>query len=200
MSRRRCLTVTAAVMLALLAQTAWAYDAAETFKKGTYVLSLEGGGGAQHNIEGQRFQSHLEFWNAGIRLGYIPWGPVDAKAVSGAFDIGLEPYYQRYTRPVNAQFGGLAVSFRYHFLALGRFVPYVELFGAVGGTDLKVREINSRFTFLVHGGLGAEYFVTDRAAVYLGFMEQHVSNGNTSRPNRGFESPTGVAGIAFFFP
>jgi len=48
--------------------------------------------------------------------------------------------------------------------------------------------------------VGASYFLTDRIAPYVGYRIQHVSNGNTSSPNRGFESHTGVAGVSFYFP
>jgi hypothetical protein len=79
-------------------------------------------------------------------------------------------------------------------------VPYLEVGGAAGGTDLQVREINSAFAFLLFGGLGASIFISNKTALYAGYRYQHVSNGNTNRPNRGFESNVGVAGISFFFP
>jgi hypothetical protein len=41
--------------------------------------------------------------------------------------------------------------------------------------------------------------VTDRTAIYAGYRWTHVSNGNTSDPNRGFESHTGVLGMSLFF-
>jgi opacity protein-like surface antigen len=78
-------------------------------------------------------------------------------------------------------------------------VPYAEVAGFAGGTDLKVAEIRSNFTFLVFGGAGASVFVTDHTAVYGGYRYQHVSNGNTDRPNRGLESHTGVVGVSFYF-
>ncbi len=202
MTRPRAVAPIGAVLLVLatLAGPASAYDPSTTFTKGAYVLSVEGGGGTQHNVEDQRFQTGLEFWNAGVRLGYLPWGAAFSGPLRGAFEVGLEPFYQQYTEPEHRFFAGLGLSARYHFLGLGRFVPYAELFGAAGGTDLKVVEIRSTFTFLVHGGVGAEVMLTDRTALYAGYRMQHVSNGNTSDPNRGFESHGGVAGVSFFFP
>ena len=41
--------------------------------------------------------------------------------------------------------------------------------------------------------------MADRTAVYAGYRYQHVSNGNTNKPNRGFESNVGVVGMSFFF-
>lgn len=189
-----------AVALVSLVGSAWAFDSEATFTKGTLVLSVEGGGGSQHNLEGQPFQTGLEFWNAGVRVAVLPFGTLLSGPLHGALEVGLEPFYQRYTRPVDAFFGGLGASFRYHFLSLGRVVPYVEVFGAAGGTDLQIREIDSTFTFLLFGGVGASIFVTDHAAIYAGYRLQHVSNGNTAQPNRGFESHTGVAGVSIFFP
>jgi lipid A 3-O-deacylase len=134
-----------------------------------------------------------------VRAGFVPWGAVGPGVLRGALEVGLEPFYQRYTDPVDAYFAGLALVGRYHFLSLGRVVPYAELFAAAGGTNLRVVEIDSDFTFLLQGGLGLSVFVTDYVAVYGGYRFQHVSNGNTELPNRGFESHTGVAGVSWYF-
>ena len=174
------------------------FDAVQTFAPGTFVLSLESGGGSQSNLEGNG-ETGLEFWNAGVRFGLLPWGVVGSGIFRGALEVGLEPFYQRYTDPVRAYFAGLAAVGRYHFLSLGRVVPYAELFGAAGGTNLRVPEIDSDFTFLLQGGVGLSVFVTDRLAIYGGYRFQHVSNGNTDDPNRGFESHTGVAGVSYYF-
>ena len=67
-----------------------------------------------------------------------------------------------------------------------------------GGTSLRVPEINSSFTFVLEGGAGLAYFVTDKVAVNFGYRFQHISNGNTSSPNRGFNSDSGVIGVSYF--
>ena len=94
---------------------------------------------------------------------------------------------------------GLTAVARYHFLPLGIFVPYLELGAGPGSTDLKVREINSDFAFLLFGGAGAQVFLSESLALYGGYRLVHISNGNTSRPNRGFEANTGVGGLSFYF-
>jgi Lipid A 3-O-deacylase (PagL) len=195
-----------AVVIALLAMIAlspygvFGYDSNETFRKGAFVLSAEGGGGHQHDLEGHPDETGLTFLNGGVRLSFLPFGPTFRGPAYGALEIGLEPFAQGYIDPVRAYFAGLAAVGRYHFLSLSRFVPYVEVAGAAGGTTLRVREIDSTFTFLIFGGVGASYFLTDHTALYAGYRLQHVSNGNTSLPNRGFESHTGVAGVSIYFP
>ena len=187
------------VLLASLA-VARAYDPKEAFMQGSIVISPEVGYGHQYKNEDKSRYTGVEFLNAGVRFGWLPFAPLAAKSpFYGSLELGLEPFYQQYIDPEVEYFAGLGATARYHFLSLGRFVPYVE--GAVfaGGTNLRIFEIRSDFSFLLWAGAGASYFVTDRTAIYTGYRFQHVSNGNTSTPNRGFESHTGVAGVSFFF-
>ncbi len=194
-------TIISIVALLLAAAPAWAFDAEQTFKKGTFMLSGEGAYGWQFNSEHKRNATYVEFYDAGVRFSLLPLDTIARSSfLYGALEVGLEPLYQHYTTPKQAFWAGLAAVGRYHFLGLGRVVPYAEVGGAAGGTDLEVREINSTFAFLVFGGLGASIFISNKTALYAGYRFQHVSNGNTSRPNRGFEAQIGVAGISFFFP
>jgi hypothetical protein len=188
------------VAVGLVPAIAAAFDPEETFHKGAVLLSVEGGGGVENNFE--PLDSRIEFWNVGARLSVIPFGTTGSgrlhDALYGALEVGLELLLQQYTYPSDAEWAGLALVGRYHFLSLGRFVPWVEVLGAAGGTGLKVAEIRSSFAFLLDGGVGASYFLTDRSALYVGYRLQHISNGNTSTPNFGFESHTGVVGMTFF--
>jgi hypothetical protein len=182
-----------------LGSPAWAFDPEHTFGKGAYVVSVEGGYGAKFDLEGMREQSDVTFFNLGLRFSLLPLGASGPGPLYGALEVGLEPVYQRYTEPKSAFWAGLAAVFRYHFLALGRVVPYAELAGAAGGTDLRVPEIDSAFSFLVWGGVGASVFLTDSTAVYCGYRLAHNSNGNTSDPNRGWQAHVGVAGVSYYF-
>ena len=190
---------TALLALTALAAPARAFDSGQTFTKGAYVVSAESGYGAQFNLEGKRTQSDLEFFDLGVRVSVLPFGTSGAGPLYGALEVGLEPFYLRYTEPGSAFWAGLAAVFRYHFLTLGRVVPYVELAGAAGGTDLKVPEINSTFAFLVWGGVGASVFLTDSTAVYAGYRLAHNSNGNTSDPNRGWQAHVAAVGVSYYF-
>jgi len=188
------------VLAAIAAATpAAAFDTDAVFRKGTRILSVEGGGGVQDNLDGPTL-SDLELANAGVRLGFLPYDPWFTGLARGVLEIGLEPFFQLYRQHPDAHFGGLGVELRYHFLAFGRVVPYVELFGAAGGTDLKIPEIDSAFALMAQGGIGVSVFLTDWVALYAGYRLQHVSNAHVSTPNRGFEAHLGVAGLSIFFP
>ncbi len=200
-TRRIAVVAVLTIGLAASGSPAAAVGPQQTFKTGAFVLSLDGGSGTQNNLEHKRVQTGLDLWYLQGRASILPFGTSGNDGVFyGAFEAGLEPIYQKYTGPVDAYFAGLGLAARYHFLSLGGFVPYLELGAAVGGTNLRVIEIDSSFAFRLYGGLGASLFVTDSVALYGGYRMVHISNGNTSRPNRGFEADTGVAGVSFFFP
>lgn len=191
--------VVALPLILLVVAPALGFDANQTFSKGTTLLSVEGGGGHQSNLQGHRVQTGLDLWYLGVRYSLLPFEPAGPGILRGSFEAGLEPIFQKYVGPKDAFFAGLGAQARWHFLSLGRFVPYVEGGAAAGGTDLRAIEINSDFAFLLNVGVGASLFVTDRVALYGGYRLIHVSNGNTSRPNRGFEAHTGLAGVSYFF-
>jgi len=182
-----------------LAPPASAFDTAQTFSRGSYVVSFEGGYGAQSNIEGFAALSDLRFLTLGFRSSILPFGPTGPGLLRGALEVGLEPMYHGYTDPTRAYWAGLGGVLRYHMLPLGRLVPYAELGGGVGGGNLSAPEISSTFSFVAWGGLGGSVFLNGATALYAGYRFLHNSNGNTATPNRGWESHVGVAGVSYYF-
>src|SRR5207247_10428078 len=144
-------------MVAASPESALGYDSSETFRRGAYVLSVEGGGGGQHDVASHPDETGLEVLNGGVRLSVLPFGPTGRGLVYGALEIGLEPFAQGYIDPVRAYFVGLAAVGRDHFLSLGRFVPYVDVAGAAGGATLGVRETGSGVTLRDFVDLGGPY-------------------------------------------
>ena len=178
---------------------AGAFDGDKTFAKGTVIFSLEAGGGEQNNIEGHDRISNLSFVNFTPRLSILPFDPIGPGWLHGALETGLEGWFQYYLAPHEATAQGLKAAFRYHFLSVGALVPYVEVTAGVGGSSLKVMEIRSTLNFVLEGGAGLSYFLSDNLALTVGYRFQHVSNGDTSQPNIGFEADTGTVGVSYFF-
>jgi Lipid A 3-O-deacylase (PagL) len=186
--------------LTAVTSPAQAFDPERTFTPGAFVLSLGGGGGEQAGFSAGSREA-IDLWWVDGRASWVPFGTVGGDGpFYGALEAGLEPIYQQYSGRASGYWAGLGLTTRYHFLALGRFVPYVEVGAAAGGTSLRVVEIESSFAFRLYGGVGASLFVTDRTAIYAGYRILHVSNGNTSQPNRGFEANAGMLGVSFYFP
>jgi len=189
----------AATAVLSLARPAPAYDPEATFARGTTIFGLQVGGGAANNVEGHRDVSDISFITETPRLSYLFFSPFGSGLLRSAFEPGLEGWFQQYLSPHSATAQGLKVTGRYHFIGLGRFVPYLVGTGGGGGTSLRVPEIDSTFTFVLEAGAGLSYFVTDALALNAGYRFQHISNGHTSDRNRGFNSDSGVVGVSFYF-
>ena len=189
----------AAMAVLSLARPAPAYDPEVTFARGTTIFGLQVGGGAANNVEGHRTVSDISFITETPRLSYLFFSPFGSGLLRSAFEPGVEGWFQQYLSPHSATAQGLKVTGRYHFIGLGRLVPYLEATAGAGGTSLRVPEIDSTFTFVLEAGAGLSYFVTDSLALNAGYRFQHISNGHTSDPNRGFNSDSGVVGVSYHF-
>lgn len=183
----------------LLPTAAQAFDAESAFTKGTAIVGLQIGGGAQNNIADDPAITGISFLNVTPRLSYVPFEPFGSGWLRSAIEPGLEGWFQYYLEPRAFTAEGLKAALRYHFLGVGRLVPYLEVTAGAGGTNLNVPEIRSHFTFVLEGGAGISYFVTPAVALNLGYRLQHLSNGGTGHPNRGVNSNTGVLGVSYFF-
>jgi len=119
----------------------------------------------------------------------------------GQVSIGAEVVNIQFLEPVSAHGFGFAPRIKYTFVALDRIRPYAEFAGGPFWTDLagKIPEESSRFNFVLTAGLGVSYFLTDRAALNVGYRFQHISNGGTRYPNLGLNASLPFGGFSFFF-
>ena len=198
--RRRGVSA-AVVMLAVLALVcpAAGFDPEATFAKGATVFGLQVGGGVANGIEGHRTLSDISFLNATPRVSYLLFSPFGSGLLRSALEPGVEGWFQYYLSPNEATAEGLKLAMRYHLIGFGRLVPYFEVIAGAGGTSLRVKEIDSAFTFVLEAGGGLSYFIKDTVSLNAGYRFQHISNGHTSSPNRGFNSDTGIGGVSFYF-
>ena len=189
----------ATLAMVSLVRPAAAFDPEAPFARGTTIFGLQVGGGAANDIEGHHYASDISFITETPRLSYLFFSPFGSGLLRSAFEPGLEGWFQQYLSPHSATAQGLKVTGRYHLIGLGRFVPYLEGTAGAGGTSLRVPEIDSTFTFVLEAGAGLSCFVTDKLAINAGYRFQHISNGHTSTPNRGFNSDSGVVGVSYYF-
>jgi hypothetical protein len=191
----------AAVTLAVLAVVcpAPAFDPEAAFARGTMIFGLQVGGGAANNLEDHRTISDISFVNVSPRVSYLFFSPFGSGLLRSAVEPGVEGWFQYYLSPKETPAEGLKLAMRYHLIGFGRLVPYLEVNGGAGGTNLRVKEMDSTFTFVLEAGAGVSYFIRDTVALNVGYRFQHISNGHTSTPNRGFNSDTGIGGVSFHF-
>lgn len=67
-----------------------AFDPHQAFAKGAWELSVESGYGEQVNL-GDATITELEFFNAGLRLGFFPWGIRGSGPLRERWRLGSSP-------------------------------------------------------------------------------------------------------------
>ena len=171
------LMVAAALAVLALVRPVPAYDPEAAFATGTTVFGVQVGGGAANNVEGHRTVSNISFLTTITRVSHLFFSPFGSGLLRSAVEPGIEGWFQYYLSPKEATAQGLKLAMRYHLIGFGRLVPYLD----------------------ATAGAGVSYFVTDTVALNAGYRVQHISNGHTSHPNRGFNSDSGIGGVSFYF-
>ena len=190
-----------AVLIAawLLPSTAVAFDAADSLRKGAFVLSLQAGGGSLN----QALEAHDHgSWYVSFlpRLTYVPIDPVGSGWLRGTLEAGAEGWLQFFREPAETAAEGLKAVARYDFVGFGRFVPYVELLIGAGYKNFRPWDNPSSFTFVLEAGVGASYMLTPPVAITAGYRFQHLSNAGIGERNRGYNYDGGMVGVSIFFP
>ena len=127
--------------------------------------------------------------------------PVGDSWYRGQVSLGAEMVYIQFQEPFVTHGVGFTPKIKYSFVALDRIRPYAEFAGGPFWTDLagKIPEESSRFNFVLTAGVGISYFLTDRAALNVGYRFHHISNGGTRYPNLGLNASLPFGGFSFFF-
>jgi lipid A 3-O-deacylase len=127
--------------------------------------------------------------------------PVGDSWYRGQVSLGAEMVYIQFQEPFVTHGIGFTPKIKYSLVALDRIRPYAEFAGGPFWTDLagKIPEESSRFNFVLTAGFGISYFLTDRAALNVGYRFHHISNGGTGSPNLGLNASLPLGGFSFFF-
>jgi lipid A 3-O-deacylase len=127
--------------------------------------------------------------------------PIGNSWYRGQISLGAEMVYIQFQEPFVTHGVGFAPKIKYTFVALDRIRPYAEFAGGPFWTDLtgKIPEESSQFNFVLMAGFGVSYFLTDQAALNVGYRFNHISNAGTSYPNIGLNASLPYGGFSFFF-
>jgi hypothetical protein len=206
----------AGFLLLTIASNVSAFDTDNAFPPMAKAISVEGA--LAHYSSGRLAGAYINAWNVGARFSVLPFGVIHNHKVlhgwlDGAFEVGLEPTFQRFNS-VHQNFAGVLLELRYYLVRLsyGPFVPWIG--GAIGPgySDLNVgrldddSKLEGPFMALIKGEVGISWLIDNKRAVYAGLEAQHVSNGGLNGRDEGMtknlslNTPWGmVVGFSWFF-
>ena len=127
--------------------------------------------------------------------------PLGSSWYRGQVSVGAEMVYIQFQEPVLTHGVGFTPKIKYTFVAGDRIRPYAEFAGGPFWTDLtgKIPEESGEFNFILSAGFGVSYFLTDQAALNIGYRFQHISNAGTNYPNIGLNASLPFGGFSFYF-
>jgi lipid A 3-O-deacylase len=127
--------------------------------------------------------------------------PLGSSWYRGQVSVGAEMVYIQFQEPILTHGVGFTPKIKYSFVAWDRIRPYAEFAGGPFWSDLtgKIPEESGQFNFILSAGFGVSYFLTDQAALNIGYRFQHISNAGTSYPNIGLNASLPFGGFSFYF-
>jgi lipid A 3-O-deacylase len=174
-------------------------NAKEILQKNRYELGvLAGYGWAMDNLPQEPNIQHavvlpsLSITLSGKERGF--------SFLKGIIQYQLEPVIGIITVPnQRAEFGLSAVGFKYNFTALeNRWLPYSSFgFGTIY-EPIGHHVQGTNFNFILHTGLGVEYFLDEKHAINVQYRYRHISNACIKLPNSSINSSFVLVGLSFF--
>lgn len=124
--------------------------------------------------------------------------PIRNEWWSGSLALGVEAALLGITQPTGAYGVGVTPKLTYTFTSFSSLKPYLEGGGGPLWTnfDGRIPEQGSDFNFLVWGGGGGSYDLTEQWALIAGVRFSHISNGGTDSPNGGLNYLLPFVGVA----
>lgn len=185
----------------------------ERFGKGTYAFGVEFGGGYTFNLPPGPDRTDMDFLFFFPNFKYNLTGVMGKSFYRGSLywvlEVGAVVTYNdsvifrgktiKTGDPGLFQIGVSPVLLEYKFLSpTRRWAPYILLGGGFSYGDFvdAAIELGTKFEFLLHAGVGIEYFLK-KGSISLKYRLFHLSNSNIKPPNTGLNSHVLALGFSF---
>ncbi len=145
-------------------------------------------------LAGYGYEVHLNRGHTEVQLLMLQ--PQAAFRLGSRLEWVVEGHLAKYFRPDGFAAGLVPVGVRY-FLEGGRLAPYAGMGAGFGWSDLKVEEIDRRFNFILHAGIGVRGTLRADRAWMIEARLLHYSNAGTVQPNLGLNSVVILGGWRF---
>ncbi len=149
------------------------------------------------NIEEGKYNPLLMIWHVGFNLKGIPSRRLEGR--NHAISFYLEPQINPALTPSTDVEFGIGIGLKYMHHITDRLSVYCMASVGPHWITLQTKNQANGFIFSDMAGVGLSVFVTERAALNLGFRVRHLSNAGLERPNGGINSYFGTVGYSVFF-
>jgi len=173
----------------------------DQFKKGSDSFGIQAGLGYTENIPGGRDRTDITFLFLFPNYQYNLTGLMGSSWYQGAWNWHLEAGAATILNRGGEKLLGVSpLLFQYKFLdAKRKWAPNILLGAGASWTDWDEpanRELGGEFQFLLHGGVGLEYFL-DSWSYSVNYRMMHISNAGTDTPNLGLNAHVFTLGLQF---
>jgi Lipid A 3-O-deacylase (PagL) len=190
-----------AVLLGFGIQPASVSSAEEGFRFGTTELNIAGGYSVSHTTVDNQAGQVVHSFQALPHFGVFLTDEHGPSWLRGNFELLAEPTVVTFrAKPDSATAVGFAALGRWVFGARWVVRPYFELGLGVLNGQFDIRQTNCDVNFIIEGGPGFLWLVSERVAITAGYRVQHISNASRCDQNVGINSSLFMLGVSHFFP
>jgi lipid A 3-O-deacylase len=183
----------------MAARSAMCTEGPTNMGAGTTELGIAGGYSVSFNDDRSPDLRTVYGTHGLLRIGQLVTDEHGLGIFRGNLELTLEPTYIHLHSQPSADVYGAALLGRWLLVGTGVVRPYLEVGGGVIGGRVGPRTGDCDPNFLLEGGPGLVFFVTEHTAIDMGARFHHISNGNRCVPNFGVNSVMGVVGVSYFF-
>jgi Lipid A 3-O-deacylase (PagL) len=190
-----------AVLLGIGTQPANVSSGEERFRFGTTELNIAGGYSVSHTTVDTEAGQVVHSFQALPHFGVFLTDEHGPSWLRGNFELLAEPTIVTFrAKPDSATAVGFATLGRW-VLGAGWVVrPYFEFGLGILSGQFDIRQTNCDVNFIIEGGPGALWLVSERVAITAGYRVQHISNASRCDQNLGINSSLFMLGVSYFFP
>jgi lipid A 3-O-deacylase len=133
-------------------------------------------------------------------FGYVVTDPHGSDWLRGNLEMLLEPaLIQLKSDKDSPTVGGFSTIARWIFMGGDRVRPYLEAGAGILVGDMDLVQTDCSVNFLLQGGPGALFYVSETTSLTVGYRFQHISNAGACDTNVGINSSAVYLGVTHFF-
>jgi lipid A 3-O-deacylase len=133
-------------------------------------------------------------------FGYVVTDLHGSDWLRGNLEVLLEPaLIQLKSEKDSPTVGGLSGIARWIFMGGDRVRPYLEAGAGILVGDMDLVQTDCSVNFLLQGGPGLLFYLSETTSLTVGYRFQHISNAGACDANVGINSSAVYLGVTHFF-